>query len=148
MKVIFLKDVKGSGKKGEIKEVADGYAKNFLLKNKLAVLADNKAMSENKIQKEAKDFHKQVEKEEAIKLAERIKDKTITLEVKCGDNGKLFGAVTSKEVQEELAKQNIIIDKRKIELSENIKSAGTYICTAKVYPEVSAKFNLRVITNK
>lgn len=148
MKVIFLKDVKGSGKKGEIKEVADGYAKNFLLKNKLAVIADNKAMSENKIQKEAKDFHKQVEKEEAIKLAEKIKDKTITLEVKCGDNGKLFGAVTSKEVQEELAKQNIIIDKRKIELSENIKSAGTYICTAKVYPEVSAKFNLRVITNK
>ena len=144
MKVIFLKDVKGSGKKGEIKDVSDGYAKNFLLKNKLVVIADNKSLSENRIQNQAKDFHKQVEKEEAMALAEKIKNRTVVLEVKCGENGKLFGSVTSKEIASELEKQNIKIDKRKIEIDGNIKSAGIYQCVAKVYPEITAKFNLEI----
>ena len=148
MKVIFLKDVKGSGKKGEIKEVADGYAKNFLLKNNLAVIADNKSLSENKIQNQAKDFHKQVEKDEAMALAEKIKDKTVVLEVRSGENGKLFGSVTSKEIADEFEKQNIKIDKRKIEINSSIKTAGIYQCTAKVYPEISAKFNLEIKIKK
>ena len=144
MKVIFLKDVKGSGKKGEIKDVSDGYAKNFLLKNKLVVIADNKSLSENKIQNQAKDFHKQVEKEEAMALAEKIKNRTVVLEVKCGENGKLFGSVTSKEIASELEKKNTKIDKRKIEIDGNIKSAGIYQCVAKIYPEITAKFNLEI----
>jgi large subunit ribosomal protein L9 len=144
MKVVLLKDVKGTGKKGEIKEVSDGYAKNFLLKNGSARVADNSAISENKIQTAAAKFHKQQEILAAKELAKKIEGKTISLKIKCGQSGKTFGSVTSKEIADELEKIGISIDKKKIDLKEPIKTAGLYHVVAKVYPEISAKFTVEV----
>ena len=145
MKVVLLKDVKGTGKKGEIKEVADGYASNFLFKNGLAKRADNSALSENAIQKSAMAFHKQEEIKAGKELAKTLQGKTVTLKIKCGENGKMFGSVTSKEIAEELEKINIKLDKKKIDLKEPIKLIGIYKVTAKVYPEISATFNVEVL---
>lgn len=145
MKVVLLKDVKGTGKKGEIKEVSDGFAKNFLLKNGSAKIADNSALSENSTKKSANDFHKEMEKQAAQKLAETIKGKSVVVKIKCGENGKTFGSVTAKEIADELAKQGINLDKRKIELKEPIKNIGSFEVTAKVYPEISAKFKVNVV---
>ena len=144
MKVVLLKDVKGTGKKGEIKEVSDGFAKNFLLKNGSARIADNSAMSENKIQKDAQNYHKQQEILAAKELAKKIEGKTITLKIKCGSNGKTFGSITSKEISEGLEKQGISLDKKKIDLKEAIKNTGLFHIVAKVYPEISAKFDVIV----
>lgn len=140
MKVVLLKDVKGTGKKGEIKEVADGFAKNFLFKNNFARLADNSAVNETKLQKDAANFHKQQELQAAKQLAKEVEGKTIVVKIKCGENGKTFGSITSKEISEELEKINITVDKKKIDLKEPIKAVGSYTVTAKIYPEVSAKF--------
>lgn len=144
MKVVLLKDVKGTGKKGEIKEVSDGYATNFLFRNGSARLADNSALNENKIQKDAQNFHKQQEIEAAKKLAKQIEGKTVSLKIKCGENGKSFGSISSKEIADGLAKIGIVIDKKKIDLKEPIKTVGTFGVTAKVYPEISAKFSVTV----
>lgn len=144
MKVVLLKDIKGTGKKGEIKEVSDGYAKNFLLKNGSARIADNSALNENKIQKDAANFHKQQEILAAKELAKKIEGKTVTLQIKCGSNGKTFGSVTSKEIADELEKLGISLDKKKIDLKEPIKMTGRYVVVARVYPEISAKFNVIV----
>lgn len=145
MKVVLLKDVKGTGKKGEIKEVADGYASNFLFKNGLAKRADNSALSENAIQKSAMAFHKQEEIKAAKELAKKIEGISVTLKIKCGENGKMFGSVTSKEIAEELEKRGINLDKKKIDLKEPIKLIGIYKVTAKIYPEISATFNVEVL---
>ena len=139
MKVVLLKDVKGTGKKGEIKEVADGFAKNFLFKNNLAKLADNSALNENKNQGEAAKYHKAQEIASAKELAKRM-----IVKIKCGSNGKTFGSITSKEIADALAKQDIVLDKKKIELKEAIKMTGLYSVVARVYPEISAKFDVLV----
>lgn len=144
MKVVLLKDVKGTGKKGEIKEVADGFAKNFLFKNNLAKLADNSALNENKNQGEAAKYHKAQEIASAKELAKRIEGKKVIVKIKCGSNGKTFGSITSKEIADALAKQDIVLDKKKIELKETIKMTGLYSVIAKVYPEISAKFEVLV----
>lgn len=144
MKVVLLKDVKGTGKKGEIKEVADGFAKNFLFKNGSAKLADNSALSENKIQKDAAKFHKEQEILAAKALAKQIEGKTITLKIKCGENGKTFGSITSKEVADALEKMSVKLDKKKIELGSTIKATGAYPAIARIYPEISAKFTVVV----
>ncbi|MBQ7327557.1 MAG: 50S ribosomal protein L9 [Clostridia bacterium] len=144
MKVVLLKDVKGTGKKGEIKEVADGFAKNFLLKNGMARIADNSAMNENKIQGEAAKYHKQQEIAAAKALAEKLEGKSVTLKIKCGSNGKTFGSITSKEIADQLQKIGISLDKKKIDLKEAIKSSGSYTVVAKIYPEVTAKFSVVV----
>ena len=144
MKVVLLKDVKGTGKKGEIKEVSDGFAKNFLFKNGSAKIADNSAISENKIKGDAAKFHKQQEILAAKELAKRIEWKTVYFKIKCGSNGKTFGSVTSKEISDELAKIGINLDKKKIELKDAIKNSGSFIAVAKVYPEITAKFNVVV----
>ena len=145
MKVVLLKEVKGTGKKGEIKVVADGFANNFLFKNGLAKRADNSALSENAIQKSAMAFHKQEEINSAKELAKKIEGKNLLLKIKCGENGKTFGSVTSKEISEEFAKQGINLDKKKIDLKEPIKLAGIYTVTAKIYPEIFAKFKVQVV---
>ncbi len=147
MKVVLLKDVKGTGKKGEVKEVADGFANNFLLKKGLARVADNSALSENKMQKDATAFHKQQELLRAKELAKQIEGKTITLKIKCGENGKTFGSITSKEIADELEKLSIKLDKKKIELKEPIKLVGEYTVVARIYPEVSAKFTVNVLSS-
>ena len=145
MKVVFLKDVKGSGKKGEIKEVADGYAQNFLLRNGLAKKADNSAINENTSQKIANDYHKEQERLAALKVKEVLDKKHIELQIKCGENGKVFGSVTSKEIAEKLLSEGIEIDKKKIELKEPIKSEGVYKVLAKIYPGIVSEFSLTVV---
>lgn len=145
MKVVLLKDVKGTGKKGEIKEVADGYGKNFLIKNGYAVIANASAVNENNRQKEAAAYHKEMEKQEAVKLGEKLKGATIKIAIKCGENGKAFGSITSKEIAENLKAQGLEVDKRKIELSEPIKAIGSYQIFVKLHPEVSTKISVEII---
>lgn len=145
MKVVLLKDVKGTGKKGEIKEVSDGYAKNFLLKTGAAKVADNSAMNENKNNQSAQAFHKATEIAEARELAKKLQDKTVTLSIKCGENGKTFGSVSNKEVAEGLEKQGFKIDKKKIEIKEPIKAIGSYQVVVRIYPEITAKINVNIV---
>ncbi len=144
MKVVFLKDVKGSGKKGEIKEIADGYANNFLIKKGFARKADSTALNENKAKQVANDYHEEQKRLKAIELKKIIDTKTIVLKIKCGENGKTFGSVTAKEIAEEFMKLNIEIDKKKIDLKEPIKELGLFKISIKVYTNIIATFNLEV----
>lgn len=144
MKVILQKDVKGSGKKGDIVNVADGYA-TYLLKNNLAKKADSTGCQINKSQKEADAYHKEQERLKAVELGKQIENKTIVVKVKCGENGKLFGAITSKEIADAFKTTlNIDIDKRKILLDSAIKSVGEQVLSVKLHPTVTVKFNVRV----
>ena len=144
MKIVLLKDVKSLGKKGEIKMVADGYANNFLIKNGLARKADNTAINESKGRAEANDFHKEQERQKALKLKEILDKQTVTLKIKCGDNGKVFGSVTSKEIAQALKEKGIELDKKKIELKDPIKNTGIYKISAKIYANINANFQLVV----
>jgi len=149
MKVLLLADVKGQGKKDQIVEVSDGYARNFLFPKKLAVAADAKVMSENKSKEEAKQFRLKEEKAAAKALAEKISTLTVKITATSGADGRLYGSVTSKDIAEKLAEQHKIeIDKRKLVVSENIKAYGTYEVEVKVYPEVSAKLKVVVSEGK
>lgn len=144
MKVILQKDVKGSGKKGDIVNVADGYA-TYLLKNNLAKKADVVGCQINASQKQADAYHKEQERLKAVEMAKQIENKTIVVKVKCGSNGKLFGAITSKEIADAFKTQmNLEIDKRKIVLNGAIKSVGEQVVVVKLHPTVSAKFNVVV----
>ena len=123
MKVILLDNIKGVGKKDEIINASDGYARNFLFPKKLAVEANNENMSKLKAKKQSEQYKKDVNKENAEKIAKKLDDITLTIKVKAGENGKIFGGVTSKEISEELKKQyKIDIDKKNIILNENIKN--------------------------
>ena len=145
MKVLLLADVKGQGKKDQIVEVSDGYARNFLFPKKLAVATDAKVMSETKSKEEAKQFRLKEEKAAAVALAEKISTLTVKITAPSGSDGRLYGSVTSKVISEALkAQYKIDLDKRKLSLAENIKAHGTYDVEAKVYPEVSAKFKVTV----
>ncbi len=144
MKVVFLKDVRGTAKKGEIKEVADGYANNFLIKNGFAKKADNSAINESKGKAVANDYHKEQERLRALELKKVLDNKHIQLTIKCGENGKVFGSITSKEIAEELAKNGIEIDKKKIDISEPIKAIGDYKISARIYPNIVSTFTLSV----
>lgn len=147
MKVILQKDVKGTGKKGDLVNVADGYAKNFLLKNGYAIVADNKSTSENVSQKQADAYHKEQERLKAVELGKLIENKTIYLKVKCGENGKLFGAISAKEIAEAFKSTlNIDIDKHKIVLNGVIKTVGEQQLSVKLHPTVAVKFILNVDT--
>lgn len=144
MKIVLLKDIKGTGKKGEIKEVSDGYAKNFLIKNGMAKIANSSALNENRQQKESSLYHKEMEKQEAIELGQKLKNLKIEMAIKCGENGKAFGSITSKEIAEKLKEKGFDIDKRKIELTDSIKSIGTYQLNVKLHPEVCTKITLLI----
>lgn len=145
MKVLLLADVKGQGKKDQIVEVSDGYARNFLFPKKLAVVADNKVLSENKSKEEAKQFRLKEEKAAAKVLAEKISSLTVKISASSGADGRLYGSITSKDISEALKTQyKIDIDKRKLSLSENIKAYGTYNVEVKVYPEISATLKVTV----
>ena len=145
MKVLLLADVKGQGKKDQIVEVSDGYARNFLFPKKLAVVADNKVISENKSKEEAKQFRLKEEKAAAQALAERLGTLTVKISAPSGADGRLYGSVTTKDIADQLAKQHkVTIDKRKLSLSENIKAYGTYNVEVKVYPEISATLKVTV----
>jgi len=146
MKVILQADVKGHGKKGDIVDVSDGYARNFLLPKGLAVEANATNLNAIKGKKEAEAHRKQQELSQAKEIAQKLSNITVTMKVKAGENGKLFGSITSKEIAEKLKEQyNIDIDKRKINLTEPIKMLGTFQVEVKVYPEVTAKLKVSVI---
>ena len=145
MKVVLIKDVKGSGKAGDVIEAKDGFAQNFLIKNGLAKVADAAAINENKAQKAAAEFHRK----EILKANNELKDKIngaeITLQVKSGAAGKFFGSVTNKEIADKLSELGYDIDKKKIILQSNIKTAGAYPVTVKISAEETAKITVNVI---
>ena len=146
MKVILNADVKGKGKKGEIVNVSDGYARNFLFPKNLAKEATAQNLNAAKVAQDAAKHRKLVEKAEAVALAEKLSGKTVQLKAKCGEGNRLFGAVTAAEVAEAL-KENmgIEVDKKKIALSGGIKELGTYDVAVKVYAEVSATIKVEVV---
>jgi large subunit ribosomal protein L9 len=145
MKVIFLKDVKGKGKKGEVKNVADGYAHNFLLKQGLAVEASNAAMKSLEAQKNKEQVLAAEELQQAKDLKEALEKISVELHAKAGDGGRLFGSITTKQVAEELQKKhNIKIDKRKMELNEGIRSLGHTKIPVKLHSEVTATLTVHV----
>ncbi|GAA0334743.1 50S ribosomal protein L9 [Bacillus carboniphilus] len=145
MKVIFLKDVKGKGKKGEVKNVADGYARNFLLKQGLAVEANKGNVSTLDAQKKKEEKLAQEELQEAEALKLQLEKITVEFSAKSGEGGRLFGSVTSKQIAEELKKAHgIKIDKRKIELADGIRTLGYTKVPVKLHSEVTATLNVHV----
>ena len=138
MKVVLLADVKGSGKKGELVNVSDGYARNFLFPRKLAKEANAQAMNELKNAEQAKLHKIEMEKAGANAAKEKLSGKTVKIYANAGQGGKLFGSVTSKEIAEELKKSfGVEVDKRKVEMGD-IKAFGTFPCEVKLYTGVSA----------
>ncbi len=145
MKVILLKDVKGTGKKGEMKEVSDGYARNFLLAKKLAVIADNTAVKELNEKAKAKENRAQKEYEAAVELGKKMEELNIVIYSKAGEGGRLFGSITSKDIAEQVNRQhNIEVDKRKISLDEPIRVLGSRIVEIKIHQKVVTKIRVDV----
>lgn len=144
MKVILLADVKGTGKKNDVVEVSDGYARNCLLKKKLAIEATSTEINavNNKIK--AQEFHKAEEIKRWKELASSMKGKEVKCAVKCGENGRIFGSVTSKEIADKLSEAGYDVDKKKIILKEPIKTPGVYTVEIKFLPDVSTKITVNV----
>ena len=144
MKVILLEDIKGVGKKDEVINSSDGYARNYLFPKKLAVEASRENMAKLQAKQESRQFRKDQEKEEAMKIASKLKEIIVTIKVKAGENGKIFGGVTAKEIAENLNKEyKIVVDKKKIMLKETIKTLGVYPVEIKLYEGVIG--NVKVI---
>ena len=145
MKVILLQDVKAQGKKGEMITVSDGYARNFLLPRKLAVEATVDAVNSKKNADEAAAFHAAEDKKAALALKAKLEEMPVKIRAKAGSAGRLFGSVTTKEVSDALKKQyNIDLPKARLELSEPIKSFGTYQVKAKLYTEIQGVVTVKV----
>lgn len=145
MKVILLCDVKGQGKKDQIIDVSDGYARNFLFPQKKAILADAKATNELKNKENSKQFKISEERKAALELAEKIKKTNIEIKMEHGQDNRLYGSVTAKDIADELKKAlKVDIDKRKITLKDPIKAYGTYTVDIKLYTDVVASFNVKV----
>lgn len=145
MKVILLQDVKALGKKGEVVNVNDGYARNFILPKKLGVEANGKNLNDLKLQKNNEAKVAQEHLDAAKKLAEELKAGKVVLTMKVGEGGRTFGSVSSKEIAEAVKEQmHLDIDKKKIQLKEQIKTLGTHIISVKLHPEVTAELNVSV----
>lgn len=145
MKVILKQDVKSIGKKDEIHEVSDGYARNFLLPRGLAAVADAGALNVARTKSEAKAHHEAEARAAAEALAERIKGKTVAVKVKGGASGKLYGKVTAKDVAEVLSKMvGAEVDKKKVEMPSSIKEFGSYDANVRLYAGVAAPFKVKV----
>ena len=148
MKVILKQDIKGVGKKDQIINANDGYARNYLFPKKLAVEANAGNLGNLKAKQESNQYRKDVQKEEAIKLAEKIKNINLTITVKAGESGKIFGGVTAKEIAENLNNQyKIDIDKKKIILPETIKVLGTFTVDIKLYEGIIGKLKVEIIAD-
>lgn len=146
MKVILLDNVKGVGKKDEIINANDGYARNFLFPKGLAVEANNANLIKLKAKQDSKAFKKGEDKKEALNIKEQIEKITLKIEVKAGENGKIFGGVTSKEIAEQLKKQcNIELDKKKIDLKDTIKTVGIFTVDVKLFEGIVGKLKLEII---
>ena len=145
MKVILLQDIKGVGRKNQVINAADGYARNYLFAKKLAVEANAENMNKLNSQNEAKQYKKDVEREKAKEIAKKLENITLEIKVQSGENGKIFGSVSSKEISENLEKQyKIAVDKKKIELKEPIKTLGERTIEVKLFEGVTGKINLKV----
>ena len=147
MKVILKADIKGVGKKDEVINASDGYARNFLLPKNLAVEANNDNMAKLKAKQEAFKYQKNQEKEEAMKVADKLEKILVKIKVKAGENGKIFGGVSAKEIAQELENQyKIKVDKKKIDLKETIKTLGTQVVEVKLFEGVVGKVKVDVIS--
>ena len=145
MKVILLADVKGQGKKGEVKNVSDGYANNFLLKKGLAVLATNDNLNVLKNKNASEEHKRQVELDNAKELKDKIEGKEIVITTNGGEGGKLFGSITSMDIAEGIKKDlKVDVDKRKVLLKDNIKLAGVYEVEIKLHKDVTAKIKVNI----
>ena len=144
MKVILLQDVKGKGKKGQMLEVSDGYARNFMLPKKLAIEATPDAINTMRMNDKATQERIAREKAEALATGKKLREMTVVVKAKGGGNGRLFGSVTNAEVADALAKQGIKLDKRKIVLGETIKNVGTYTATCKLGYEINAPLTVKI----
>ena len=145
MKVIFNVDVKGQGKKGELKEVSEGYGRNYLLPRKLAVEATTDNMNALRLKEKAKAAAIAAEKAKALENSKQLESIVVKVAAKAGNGGKLFGAVTSQEISDALkAQHGIEIDKRKIVLADAIKTFGTHTVDVKLYPEITGKLNVLI----
>ncbi|EEG76944.1 50S ribosomal protein L9 [Dethiobacter alkaliphilus] len=144
MQVILLKDVKALGKKGEIKEVAEGYGRNFLLPRGLAVEASGGHLKQHKQQEKVVAGKKAKALTEAQETASKLNGLKLEMKAKVGENGRLFGSITSNDVAAALKKQGFSVDKRKVELSDPVKALGTYSVRVKLHPEVDANLELIV----
>ena len=146
MKVILLDNIKGVGKKDEIINASDRYARNYLFPKKLAIEANSENLSTLKAKQNAVKYKKGQEKEEAIKISNKLKEITLAIKVKAGENGKIFGGVTAKEISENLKTQyNIEIDKKKINVTETIKQIGVSTVDIKLYEGVTGKLKVQTI---
>ena len=144
MKVILLQDVKGKGKKGQMLEVSDGYARNFMLPKKLAIEATTDAINTMRMNDKATQERIAREKAEALAVAGKLREMTLTVTAKGGGAGRLFGSVTNAEIADALAKNGIKLDKRKIVISDPIKNVGTYTVTCKLGYEISAPLTVKI----
>ena len=146
MKVILLKDIRKLGKKDDVVEVSDGYARNYLFPKKLALEANTENMSKLKSRQNSNQFRKDTEKKQAEEIAKKLKGIMLKIKVRAGENGKIFGGVTSKEISDGLKRDyNIDIDKKKILLNETIKTIGTFTIDIKLYEGVIGKLKIDVI---
>lgn len=144
MKVILLKDVKALGKAEEIKEVSDGYARNYLLKNGLAKEATAEGVNSIRIKKETEAFKEAERKRVAKENCGKINGKTVEVFVKCGEKGKVFGSVTAQNIVDAINAQGFSVDKKMLVMKENIKNVGVYEIEVKFMPDVSAKISIEV----
>ena len=144
MKVILLQDVKGKGKKGQMIEVSDGYARNFMLPKKMAIEATPDAINTMKMNDKATQERIDREKAEALAVSKQLREMTLVVKAKGGGAGRLFGSVTNAEIADALAKNGVKLDKRKIVMGETIKNVGTYTVTCKLGYEISAPLTVKI----
>ena len=145
MKVILLQDVKGKGKKGQMLEVSDGYARNFMLPKKMAIEATPDAINTMRMNDKATQERIAREKAEALAISKQLREMTVVVKAKGGGAGRLFGSVTNAEIAEALAKQGVKLDKRKIVIADPIKSIGTYTVTCKLGYEITAPLTVKIV---
>lgn len=145
MKVIFLQDVKGQGKKGEIKDLSEGYVRNFLLPKNLVKIASDGNVKTLDMQRASEDKRKLKEKEDAIALGKKLEELVIQVKAKAGEGGRLFGAITNKQIADALAALGYKIDKRKIELDEQIRSLGTTQVPVKLHADVKVTLKVQAV---
>lgn len=146
MKVILQTDVKGMGKRGEVVNASDGHARNYLFPRKLAIPADKQNMNELNLKKASDAHKKELEKQEAIKIKEKLEKETLVIKTKVGENGKTFGSITNKEISEQIESEyKINIDKKKIVIKDQIKTAGEHTVDLKLFEGIVAKLRVRIV---
>lgn len=149
MKIILTSDIKSIGKKGQVLEVSDGYARNYLIPKKLGIIADATNMNELKTRQDSNKYKKDISLANATTLAEKMKDFKLEFKIKVGENGKIFGSVTAKDIADELNRKYFVeVDKKKINLSEAIKTIGLYDIDVKLHEGIIGKIKVNVLSDK